>query len=189
MFISVDKPNTNSNFTNNLNTFMNLKSVAILIFALLPYSLFAQHTNHSKTNESPHTQGLHDHHHNEVGVANSVVYFVKEKAFSYGLHAHYLYSLPGTKFGVGLGYERIFDEHKHNTLGIHASYRPIENLSFNLSPGVTYEGSSKTASFALHFETAYEFEIKNWHMGPAVEFAYDPEDYHISLGLHIGFGF
>jgi hypothetical protein len=38
-------------------------------------------------------------------------------------------------------------------------------------------------------ETAYEFEIKNFHVGPAFEFAYDPEDFHISLGLHCGFGF
>ena len=34
-----------------------------------------------------------------------------------------------------------------------------------------------------------EFEFNNFHIGPVLEFAYDPEDYHISLGLHIGFGF
>ncbi len=93
-------------------------------------------------------------------------------------------------FGIGLGYERIFDEHKHNTFGVVASYRPIDPLSLNLSPGVTYEGSeSDHLDFALHVEATYEFEISNVHIGPVFEFAYDPEDYHLSLGLHIGYGF
>lgn len=43
--------------------------------------------------------------------------------------------------------------------------------------------------FTFHIESTYEFEFKNIHLGPAIEFAYDPEDFHISLGLHIGYGF
>ena len=35
----------------------------------------------------------------------------------------------------------------------------------------------------------HEFEIKNIHIGPALEFAYEPEDFHISLGIHLGYGF
>ena len=31
--------------------------------------------------------------------------------------------------------------------------------------------------------------IKNIHIGPALEFAYEPEDFHISLGIHLGYGF
>jgi hypothetical protein len=44
-------------------------------------------------------------------------------------------------------------------------------------------------NFALHAKTAYEFELKNFHLGPALEFAYDPKDFHVSLGLHVGIGF
>ncbi|MEO5907479.1 MAG: hypothetical protein ABIQ11_12180 [Saprospiraceae bacterium] len=44
-------------------------------------------------------------------------------------------------------------------------------------------------AFALHAETAYEFELSNFHLGPVLESAYDPEDFHISLGLHTGIGF
>jgi hypothetical protein len=131
----------------------------------------------------------YEHHKNEIGIANSGVYFIKEKVFSFGLHVHYARNIPKTKFGLGLGYERIFDEHKHNTFGLVGTFRPIENLSFNVSPGLTFEDGNKTANFALHLEASYEFEIKNIHIGPAFEFAYDPEDYHISLGLHIGYGF
>lgn len=131
----------------------------------------------------------HEHHKNEIGIANAPVYFYKEKAFAYGLHLHYVRNIPKSKFGVGLGYERIFDEHKHNTYGLVMAYRPIKKLSLNVSPGLTIENESKKANFALHLETSYEFEIKNFHIGPVLEYAYDPEDIHISLGLHLGYGF
>lgn len=88
-----------------------------------------------------------------------------------------------------MGYERIFDDHKHNTYGIVGTYRINEKLSINISPGLTFEDGDKTARFALHLETTYEFEIGNFHLGPAFEFASDPEDFHLSLGLHIGYGF
>jgi hypothetical protein len=131
----------------------------------------------------------HEHHKNEIGVANSLVYFVQEKVFAYGLHIHYVRNIPKSKFGIGLGYERIFDEHRHNTIGLVAGYRPIENLSFIVSPGLSFEDGNQEVRFALHLETSYEFEIKNFHIGPAFEFAYDSEDLHISLGIHIGYGF
>lgn len=41
----------------------------------------------------------------------------------------------------------------------------------------------------MHFEISYEFEFANFHIGPAMELAYDPEDFHLSLGLHLGYGF
>ena len=91
---------------------------------------------------------------------------------------------------MGAGFERIFDEHGHNTFGLLACYRPVHNLSFILSPGITLEDAEPgEPHFALHVETAYEFVINKLHLGPVLEFAYDPEDFHISLGLHIGFGF
>lgn len=141
---------------------------------------FAQSTEHDDD---------HEHHKNEFGVANAPVYFLKEKVFSYGLHVHYIRNIADTKFGVGLGYERIFDEHEHSTYGLVVTYRPVEKLSFNASPGATFEGGSSAANFALHLETSYEVEINNFHIGPVLEFAYDPEDIHISLGLHFGYGF
>lgn len=132
----------------------------------------------------------HDHHRNEIGVANSIVYFTKEKEFSYGLHIHLLRTISDSPFSLGLGYERIFDEHKHTTIGIVGSYIPVDGLSFNVSPGITFEGAQGSKiNFALHLETAYEFEINNFHLGPVLEFAYDPEDYHLSAGLHLGYGF
>jgi hypothetical protein len=161
---------------------MNLINRLVVLLSLFTLPLIGQtNTDHVHTN--------HAHHQNEFGMANAPVYFLKEKVWAYGMHFHYVRNITHTKFGLGIGYERIFDEHKHNTFGLVGAYRPIEPLCINVSPGLTFEDESQTANFALHLETSYEFEIKNIHIGPVVEFAYDPEDIHLSLGLHIGYGF
>lgn len=163
-----------------------------LLFCILLLSLTSQlgaQVDHEETGNHHDHEG-HHHHHNEFGIANALVYFVKEEAFSYGLHLHYIRTIGETKFGLGVGFERIFDEHGHNTFGVVGSYRPIDPLTFIISPGLTIEdASSGEASFALHLESAYEFEFKNIHLGPVIEIAYDPEDIHISIGIHLGYGF
>lgn len=132
----------------------------------------------------------HDHHRYEFGMANSLVYLGADDEFSYGLHLHFVRNIGESRFGAGLGYERIFDEHKHNTLGLVGSFRATERLIFNLSPGIAFEGGETDhLSFAMHIESTYEFQIRKLHIGPLVEFAFDTEDYHISLGLHLGLGF
>ncbi len=131
----------------------------------------------------------HKHPKNEVGVAISPAYFVKEDVFTFSMHLHYIRTISETKFGIGASFERIIFAPKHSTYGIVFAYRPIESLSFIVSPGVTYEDANPGSFFALHIETAYEFELGNFHIGPAFEFAYDPNDYHLSLGVHIGYGF
>jgi len=168
-------------------TFRILLSILLLCFT---GQLNAQDNQPDTANHKDHKSHKHDHHKNEIGIANAPVFFVKEKTFSYGLHLHYIRNIKETKFGFGAGFERIFDEHGHNTFGLVACYRPVDKLSLILSPGITLEDMNPTEpNFALHVETAYEFEINNIHLGPVFEFAYDPEDFHISFGLHIGYGF
>lgn len=156
-----------------------------LIFSVSSFELYSQ--DHDHNHKHKHN---HEHHENEIGVANAPVYFINEEEISYGLHIHYVRNLSDSKFGIGLGYERIFDEHGHNTFGVVGSYRPITEFVINLSPGVTYEDEDPSElNFALHLEFNYEFLFGDFHIGPVSEFAYDPEDYHISLGLHLGYGF
>lgn len=159
-----------------------MKVIILVLFSFSAFAsgLLAQPDKHSDN---------HEHHRNEIGGSNAAVYFIKEQVLAYGIHLHYVHNISNTSFGMGLGYERIFDAHKHNTIALETVYRPIEALSLSLSPGFTFEGGDFSPAFALHFETAYEFEFNHFHTGPAIEFAYDPEDYHLSLGLHIGYEF
>lgn len=92
------------------------------------------------------------------------------------MHLHYVRNIAETRFGLGLGYERIFDIHGHNMFGVETIFRPTEALSLNLSPGLTFEDEDPNPSFALHLETAYEFELKKLHIGPSLELARDPDD-------------
>ena len=101
-----------------------------------------------------------------------------------------MYTNKGSKFGFGIAYERNFDQHKHNTIGLLASYNPVGGLHIDLSPGVTFEDHEPSElRFAFHAETAYNFDLGNFHLGPMLGFAFDPEDYHIGIGLHVGYGF
>lgn len=158
-----------------------MKTLFTLIIFALTHTLYAQ---------SPDNHENSDNHRNEIGIANSPVYIINEKEFAYGLHAHYIRNLKETRFGIGVGFERIFDEHKHNTIGVILSYAPVEHLAVSLSPGIVFNDSNASdLHFGLHFETLYEFELGIYHIGPVAEFAYSADDYHVSLGVHFGFGF
>ncbi len=152
--------------------------------SITSFSIFAQSTEDTLKNGENHS-----HSKNEIAIAISAPYFVNEKKVSYSLHMHYIYNIPKTKFGIGVAYEAIILEPKHNTFGVVTSYRPFEYLSLALSPGISFEDDDSTPFFSLHAEIAYGFEVGKFHIGPAFEFAYDPNDYHISLGIHLGFGF
>jgi hypothetical protein len=135
-----------------------------------------------------HDHGHHSHHHNEIAIANSVVYLLTEKDIAYGLHIHYTRILIGS-LGLGVGYEKIFDDHKHNTIGVIVNYRIKDNLSFAVSPGIAFSKDERKGKLALHLESAYEFQIKNFHLGPSVEYSFDSDEQHLSIGLHLGYGF
>lgn len=161
---------------------MNLKIGSFFLLICWGFSLKAQdsgtHENH------------HDHHRHEIGLANSLVFIGRESEWALGIHAHYLYHIPHTRFGAGLAYERIFDGHGHNMMGIAASYRPLDRITINVTPGIAFSGKEHPGTgFALHFEITYEFQVDDFHLGPSVEYAYEPDGYHISTGIHLGIGF
>ena len=163
-----------------MNCKIILKSLLSIVFVVVATSSYSQRDNHDQ----------HDHHLYEFGVANSFVYFPREKEIAYGLHFHLVRGIKSSNFGFGIAYERVFDEHKHNSIGVVGSYSPIKSLHINVVPGIAFEDSDPSVvKFAFHIETSYGFNLGSFHIGPILEYAFDPEDYHISLGLHIGFGF
>lgn len=163
---------------------MYKKIFSLFFFVFLGSVLFAQEPEHDHEHE-------HEHHHkHEIGASVGPIYFVNEEELSVAAHFHYVYNFEHSKFGLGAGYEQVFDEHKHRFIGAEFSYRPVHRLTLSLSPGIAFEGAEDiNRDFAVHFETSYEFEMGIFHIGPVAEVAWHVNDYHVSLGVHFGFGF
>ena len=164
------------------------KQLTILIAGLfISIISFAQEHEHDHNEHHDHEEE-HRHVH-EIGISAGPVYFFNAGEFSFASHFHYVYNFPDSKFGLGIGYERIFDEHQHNFVGLEFNYRVIHPLTLSLSPGVVWEGAEHgEAGFGLHGEAVYEFELGAFHIGPMIEVAWHPEDWHISAGIHVGLG-
>lgn len=162
-----------------------MKSLLTLFGLLFAFSLFASQNDAERADSTHHP----DHPKNEIAISNSPVYFIKEKIFAYGMHLHYTRAIAETNYGLGLCYERTFGSHGHNTAGVVAAWMPVHQLDISLSPSLSFEDDHPKAQFALHFDSSYDFEVGLFHVGPAFELAYDPEDWHVSLGLHIGYAF
>lgn len=164
----------------------------ILLIGALAFSTIAvaQHKDHDHSSHEGHAHHwVHDHQ-NELGLALNPTYMISEGEFAPGLHLHYVHYLKNTKWGAGLGYEQIYDDHSHRTAGVILAYRPIPRLVFIAAPGVTFEAAHPDElAPAIHFESTYEFMLGPIHLGPAVEYAWDPNDQHFSIGLHFGYGF
>jgi len=134
----------------------------------------------------------HDHHHHsnsEIGISGSVYYFVVAEEYNPGIHLHYVYYFTHSKFGLGAGYERLFDEHGHNTFGVIGTYSPVKRLILAVSPGFTFEDEEPSNLFpAMHVEATYGFDLGIFHLGPSLGYAVTTEDQHISVGIHLGIG-
>ena len=161
-----------------------MRTLLYLTIFMLGVPLLIQAQDHTYVDNN------HSHYRNEFAMSNNLVFVGMDKEFFYGVHLHYLHNIGETKFGSGLGYERIFDEHGHNTISVAGSCRPFHELVLMISPGITFEDHwDKQIDFSIHLEAGYEFEINQFHLGPVLGFAFIPGDYHISLGLHLGCGF
>ncbi len=161
----------------------------IVLLLVVLTTIVSSRTYSQTAKDSIENTHSHEHSKNELGISISPAYFVNEKVFTFAMHVHYTRLIPKTKFGIGASFERIVLDPKHSTFGLVIAYYPLEKISFAVSPGLTFEDTNRSALFALHLETTYQFDIGKFHIGPAFEFAYDPNDYHLSLGVHVGYGF
>lgn len=137
-----------------------------------------------------HSHHHHAHQNNEIGLGNYLSYLAGEKEFAYSMHLHYLRYFNESRFGAGLGYEHIFDEHGHKSLTVIGTYRFASPFILSLAPGILFGNPENPAArFVLHTEAIYEFELGHFHLGPALEFATTFDEYHIGLGIHLAFAF
>lgn len=152
--------------------------LSLFVFSLITVSVKAQHEDH-------------EHPRREIGFSNNAVYNVSEKETAYSIHVHFVRTLEKNEnFGVGLGYERIFDDHKHNAVSAIFIYRPIEHFSLNIAPGIIWLDSKKNSlKPAMHIEGLYEFELGHFHIGPLAGLGFNTEDLHVAVGLHLAIGF
>ena len=147
--------------------------------------------------ERDEPEGDHDehrgHHHDggfSLGVSLGPSYLPNEKEFGFSAHGHLLYELGSVPLGFGVGYEALFDEHRHQTMSLVFQYRIIDAWLMSVSPGVTFElGSFNEPRPTVHLETVYEFRVGLMDLGPAFEFAIEPEGTHLTLALHAGVHF
>ena len=128
----------------------------------------------------------HDHDYGELAIVPGATYLVEDKEFAFGLHLHGLVSV-GESWAIGLGYERIFANHAHNSLGLVVQYNITHHWSVAAAPGIAFD--EHEVGPAIHIETAYSFKLGPLHWGPALEGAFDMHDSHFTLGAHAGFGF
>jgi len=144
-----------------------------------------------------HGAGAHGHrtddpHNYHIGVGMAAAHVVGEKGLAPGFHLHLLRQFGAHKrWGMGLGYEVILDEHWHNGLNMLFNYRPVHFISILAGPGMVlakHDGKTEVKP-ALHTEAVFEFNVGGLHMGPMIGFGTDREESHFSVGIHIGIGF
>jgi hypothetical protein len=125
-----------------------------------------------------------------MGLAPGLVYVLNESEVAFGLHLHFIANLGRSRWGLGLGAERIFDEHGHTTISLLPQFRIIDPWTVILGPGITISDDDPSdVQPSVHLETAYEFMLGHFHAGPSIEVALDPHSVHLTAGLHVGFGF
>ena len=140
--------------------------------------------------ESEH---IHKHsHNNEVGIAFGIVPSQDGGNNNLGFHLHYIKGFgKHNKFGIGISSETIFDEHKHNSISLMGTYHFNRGYTIAYAPGILFsdhDGESEI-EFTQHFEFYYEFEIRQFHIGPQFDIGFEDGVIHYMLGLHLGINF
>jgi hypothetical protein len=160
----------------------------ILIAGLLVFLFYITPAQNNHNHEHHQHADVHKYH---VGVGGAATYLISESKFAPGVHVHFIRQFGHqNRWGLGLGYETIFDEHQHNGVNLLVNYHPLKHLSVNAVPGIifTEHDGEKERKPAFHTEAVYEFNVGKLHLGPMVGFGFDEEHSHFSVGVHAGMG-
>ena len=136
---------------------------------------------------------VHNHdHNNEFGIAIGLVPGHENEENSIGLHLHYIKGIgEHNDFGIGISLETIFDEHKHNSISIIATYHLANGFTIAYAPGILFieHEDGDEVEFTQHFEFYYEFELEKFHIGPQIDIGFEGNEVHYMLGVHFGIDF
>jgi hypothetical protein len=159
----------------------------ILFSIFLLFSFFISAQDYHNHHEHEHTD-LHKYH---IGFGVAATHITGESGIAPGIHVHFIRQLGNqNRWGLGLGYEGILDEHFHNGLNLLVNYHLLEHLSINAGPGIIFSGhdGEREISPGFHTEIIYEINLGKLHVGPMAGFGIDKEETHFSVGVHVGLG-
>ena len=127
--------------------------------------------------------------HNHLGISVGISKIFPEKTYVPGGHFHYsyLFKIKNIQLGVGTSLEYLFDKHQHIGTDLSFSIFPTEDIEISIAPGLVF--SNNIMEYATHFELGYSFDLHSVHLGPIIEMAVSKEDIHLTIGVHVGFGF
>ena len=164
------------------------KTSGLIFFGLLLTCLSA-HAQELK-GDSLLKDGLRKEGKNEIAMSTGPFYSIGEGSVLYGLMIQYIRKIRNSRFGLGLGYEKLWDRNKHSTVGLVGVCRPVENLAISALVGVTYLSQPESNStFGVHTEIAYRVQWKYLLVGPFSELGYSNKSAHVSIGIKAGLKF
>lgn len=151
---------------------MKLKYILSIAAILLTLNIMAQNTERKK---------------NSIGFSDKAIYLSGPDKIANGICIHYNRRIKDSNFGIGANFDHVFGDYSHSSVGVVAHYEPLEGWEINVSPGITFEDDE--TKFSAHFEMGYGFKVSVFEIGPSVAYSTDFEDYHLGVGMHIGYGF
>ena len=171
-----------------------MRKVFFILYTILSFQILAQDNDHDHENEEHDHK--HDHFHkNELGISLSPTIYLNEGEVSLGAHMHYIHRIGDSRFGAGLGFEAVFDDHKHRTFSTVFQWSPTYRTHICVAPGFVIAEHEhmgdleKEYHWACHFEVIREFHLGPIDIGPFFEWALEEEDQHIGIGVHVGIPF
>jgi hypothetical protein len=159
-----------------------MKKILLLLIAS-PLFCFSQH-NHDDENHSHE-----DHsHNNEFAIGLGVI---PEHENALGIHAHYIKGIGlNNKFGAGISFETILDDHEHHSFSLISLYRFDFGITVAYAAGILRVVEDEPEyQFSQHIELAYEIPFGELHIGPQIDIGIEEEGIHYMFGVHLGIDF
>lgn len=147
-------------------------------------SLKAQHDGSADHPPLAHHEPVF--HVDEVGVGVAPVFEVNgAESAGTALHAHYIHHLSNSAWGVGADYEHVFALHEHAAVMALLQWSPHPYTHFVMGSGMFHELAGPWNP-AVHLEAFQDFHWHGMAIGPFVEYAIEPGQRQMEMGVHLG---